>query len=422
MDVGVTPATTVNAMTIRDDVRTWAKAHWDPEMTVREWWQLLADERYALPTLPEQAFGRGYSKEDENEVKRALAEIGTLGAPSNIGTMMAAPTIANHGTPEQIERFIKPILNGTESWCQLFSEPGAGSDLAGLSTRADLDGEEWIVNGQKVWTSLAAGTTYGMLLARSDIDQPKHAGISWFAFPMMQDGVEIRPLVEMTGQAFFNEVFMDDTRVPAPNLIGDLNDGWRVGNTTLTFERMSLSGAAVELPYASAGATSEDLDKPAGGFGLRSIGGPRAKPGDEPSAVRFQRIAEPLGLGGAQRRDTRMRLHIREEVNRMLGLRARSGAVPAIGNLGKLAMSEIARMRREAGNQSIGAAGMLGGADAAAGPGGGEVQATTLNSPAPSIYGGTDQVQRNILGERFLGLPKEPGPAKTTPFKDLPKN
>lgn len=409
-------------MTILEDARTWAQANWDPQMTVREWWQCLANARYALPSLPEEAFGRGYSRQEEQEVKRALAEVGTLGPPSNIGTMMAAPTIATHGTPEQIERFVPPVLNGTETWCQLFSEPGAGSDLAGLTTKAERDGDEWIVNGQKVWTSLAIGTDFGMLLARTDPDQPKHAGISWFAFPMRQDGVEIRPLVEMTGNAMFNEVFMDDTRVPHAHLIGDLNNGWRVGNTTLMFERGSLAGAVVELPYARAGSQSEDLDEPAGSFGLRTEGGPRATVDSAPTAVRYGDYARSLDRDDAARRDARTRLHIREEVNRLLGQRARSGAVPAIGNLGKLAMSEIARMRREAGNLAIGAAGMLAGDDAAAGPGNGEVQATTVHSPAPSIYGGTDQVQRNILGERFLGLPKEPGPAKETPFRDLPKN
>ncbi len=422
MDVAVTGGTTVAGMTIRETVRRWAEANWNPDMTVAQWWQLLADERYALPSLPDPAYGRGYTRQEENEVKLGLADAGTLGPPGGIATMMAAPTIAVHGTADQIDRFVKPILNGTASWCQLFSEPGAGSDLAGLQTKAERDGDEWIVNGQKVWTSLAAGTDYGMLLARTDADQPKHAGITWFAFPMMQDGVDIRPLVEMTGQAFFNEVFMDDTRVPGDHLIGDLNDGWRVGNTTLGFERGSLAGAGVELPFARAGSTSEDLDRPAGGFSMRTEGGPRIKIDAAPTAVRFGRYARETGLDDSARRDARVRLHIREEVNRMLGLRSRSGAVPAIGNLGKLAMSEIARMKREAGNQSIGSWGMLTGADAEAGPGAGEVQASTLHSPAPSIYGGTDQVQRNILGERFLGLPKEPGPAKTTPFKDLPKN
>ncbi len=422
MDVGVTSATTVFGMSIRENARDWARANWDPAMPVREWWQLLADERYSLPSLPEHAGGRGYSRQEENEVKRGLGDAGVLGPPGGIATMMAAPTIADHGTPEQIERLVAPILNGTSSWCQLFSEPGAGSDLAGLQTRAERDGDEWIVNGQKVWTSLAAGTDYGMLLARTDPDKPKHSGITWFAFPMQQDGVDIRPLVEMTGQAFFNEVFMDDTRVPDANIIGDLNDGWRVGNTTLAYERGSLAGAGVELPFARAGSSSDELDQPAGGFGLRTEGGPRPQVGAAPTAVRYGEYAGKLGLDDPARRDARVRLYIREEVNRLLGQRSRSGAVPAIGNLGKLAMSEIARMKREAGNLSIGALGMLTGDDAADGPGNGEVQATTLHSPAPSIYGGTDQVQRNILGERFLGLPKEPGPAKTTPFRDLPKN
>ena len=161
---------------------------------------------------------------------------------------------------------------------------------------------------------------------------------------------------------------------------------------------------------------------PAGSFGLRTEGGPRGNVDAAPTAVRFGRYARELGMDDPARRDARTRLYVREEVNRMLGMRARSGVVPAIGNLGKLAMSEIARMKREAGNRSIGAVGMLSGDDARAAIGNGEVQATTVHSPAPSIYGGTDQVQRNILGERFLGLPKEPGPAKETPFKDLSKN
>lgn len=409
-------------MSIRTDTCTWAEANWDPEMTVADWWQRLADQGLSLPSLPESAHGRGYTRDDEMEAKRGLRDAGTLGPPGGIATMMAAPTIAAHGTPEQIDRYIPPILNGTSSWCQLFSEPGAGSDLAGLQTKADRDGDEWIVNGQKVWTSLAEGTDFGMLLARTDGDLPKHRGITWLAFPMQQAGVDIRPLVEMTGQAFFNEVFIDDGRAPADAVIGDLNDGWRVGNTTLMFERGSLSGAGVELPFARAGSQSADLQQPAGSFGMREAGSSSSAPTDRPIAVWYHQLAEPLGLDDPARLDQRMRLHQTAEVNRLLGLRARSGAVPAVGNLGKLAMSEIARQRRDAGNASIGAPGMLAGHDAAAGPGGGDIQHTTGHSPAPAIYGGTDQVQRNILGERFLGLPKEPGPSKDTPFKDLPKN
>ena len=422
MDVGAADAATFGVMDIRAETRDWALAHWDPEMSVADWWRCLAEARYTLPSLPEHAFGRGYSRHEEMEVRRGLADIGTLGPPGGIATMMAAPTIAEHGTPAQIERYIPPILEGRESWCQLFSEPGAGSDLAGLQTKAERDGDEWTVNGQKVWTSLAIGSDLGMLLARTDPDRPKHSGITWFAFPMRQPGVEIRPLTEMTGRAMFNEVFLDDTRVESDAVIGAVNDGWRVGNTTLMYERGSLAGAGVNLSYATPGSDSDNLAQPAGSFGARQDGPPSGAPDGTPVAVWYHRLSAPLGLDGPARRDARMRLHIRQEVNRMLGLRARSGAVPSIGNLGKLAMSEIARLRREVGNQSIGAAGMLDGDDAEAGPGGGEIQQATLYSPAPSIYGGTDQVQRNIIGERVLGLAKEPGPTKDTPFRDLLHN
>jgi alkylation response protein AidB-like acyl-CoA dehydrogenase len=409
-------------VSIRGEARAWAETNWDPEMTVREWWRLLFEARYALPSLPEHAYGRGYSRVEEMEVRRGLADVGTLGPAQGISTMMAAPTIATHGTPDQIERYIPPMLDGRESWCQLFSEPGAGSDLAGLQTRAERDGDEWVVNGQKVWTSLAIGSDLGMLLARTDPDQPKHSGITWFAFPMQQAGVDIRPLTEMTGRAMFSEVFLDDCRVPHAGVIGAINDGWRVGNTTLMHERAGLAGAGVVLPHATAGGSSTDLDRPAGSFEGRDDGRATHEPPGMSTVGWFAHLAGELGRDGPTLRDQLMRFHIRTEVNRMLGLRARSGAVPAIGNLGKLAMSEIARMRREVGNLAIGAAGMLAGDDAERGPGHGDIQRATVHSPAPGIYGGTDQVQRNILGERFLGLPKEPGPPKDTPFRDLLHN
>ncbi len=409
-------------MSIRDDARAWAEANWDPEMPVREWWRLLFEARYSLPSLPEHAYGRGYSRVEEMEVRQGLADVGTLGPPQGISTMMAAPTIAAHGTPEQIERYIPPILDGRESWCQLFSEPGAGSDLAGLQTRAERDGDEWVVNGQKVWTSLAIGADLGMLLARTDPDRPKHSGITWFAFPMRQPGVDIRPLTEMTGRAMFNEVFLDDCRVPHSGVIGGVDDGWRVGNTTLLHERAGLAGTGVVLPFATAGGSSHDHDRPAGGFHGQPEGRESHRPESMSTVEWFAHLAHGLGRATPALRDELVRFHIRTEVNRLLGLRARAGAVPAIGNLGKLAMSEIARMRREVGNLAIGAAGMLGGDDAETGPGHGDIQRATLYSRAATIYGGTAEVQRNIIGERFLGLPKEPGPPKHTPFRDLLHN
>ncbi len=400
----------------------WAKQNWDPDRTVREWWQLLFEARYALPSLPEAAFGRGYSRSQEQAVFRAFADVGTLGPAQGISTMMAAPTIAQHGTPEQIELYVPAILRGEHAWCQLFSEPGAGSDLAGLQCKAVRDGDEWVITGQKVWTSFAHEADMGMLLARTDPSAPKHAGITWFAFPMLQPGVEVRPLTEITGRAMFNEVFIDDAVVADDAIVGGAGAGWAVGNTTLGFERGSLAGATVNLPYARTGSIKNELDRRAGDFGLQEGGRGTNVPEGMSVGAWYGQIARDLGRYDAVLVDELVKDHITSEVNRLNGARARTGALPSIGNLGKLAMSEIARSRREVGNAAIGAAGMLEGADAEAGPGLGDVQSQTIHSPAPAIYGGTDQVQRNIIGERVLGLPKEPGPAKDTPFNELPQN
>ncbi|MDH3705632.1 MAG: acyl-CoA dehydrogenase family protein [Acidimicrobiia bacterium] len=408
---------------IEADARSWAESAWDPDLTVGEWWSRLLADRWSLPSLPDHAYGRGYSRAEEQAVWRGFAAVGTLGPPSGIATMMAAPTIADHGTSAQIDRYVPAILNGTEAWCQLFSEPGAGSDLAGLSTRAERDGESWVVTGQKVWTSFGHEADLGMLLARTDPDLPKHAGISWFAFPMRQPGVEVRPLVELTGRAMFNEVFIDAAPVADEALIGGPGGGWKVGNTTLAYERGSLAGAAVTLPYARTGSVAGQLDQRAGDFGQRDeVVRRSAIPDGVAESVWWGQQADELDRLDPVLRDELAAAHAEREVNRLLGQRARTGAVPAVGNLGKLAMSEIARTRREVANRAVGAAGMLADADAEAGPAEGEAQRATLASPAPSIYGGTDQVQRNIIGERVLGLPKEPGPPKDTPFRDLPNN
>ena len=407
---------------IRYAARTWAAAHWDPDMSVAQWWDLLADACYSLPSLPSSAYGRGYSRAEEQDVWRAFADVGAAGPPGGIAPMMAAPTIAQHGTTDQIERYIPPILRGRKAWCQLFSEPGAGSDLAGLTTRAERDGDQWVVTGQKVWTSFAHEADLGMLIARTDPDQPKHSGISWFAFPMRQPGVDVRPLVEMTGRAMFNEVFIDQAAVAHDALIGGPGDGWTVANTTLGFERGSLAGTGVMLPYARTGTRAGDLDRRAGDVGGPSDIRHSVAPAGVPVAVWYAAVARRAGRHDPVVRDGLAAAHIGSEVNRLSGQRARTGTVPAMANLGKLAMSAIARTRREVGNLVIGPAGMLSGDDADAGPAEGDVQRHTIHSPSPSIYGGTDEIQRNIIGERVLGLPKEPGPPRDTPFRDLPHN
>ena len=199
-------------MTVVDEVTAWLEANWDPDLTVREWWERLGESGWAAPTWPADWYGKGMSRAEAVEVSRAVRDFGALGPPGGLGLLLAGPTIIVHGTEEQKQRYVHDIVTGKKGWCQLFSEPGAGSDLAGLGTRAVKDGEEWIVNGQKVWTSTGQYADLGMLLARTDPDVPKHQGISYFAFEMRQPGVDVRPLREMTGRALFNEVFITDAR------------------------------------------------------------------------------------------------------------------------------------------------------------------------------------------------------------------
>jgi len=259
----------ISAEQVTTEVKQWVTDAWDPELTVAEWWKRLAASGYAAPMLPENLGGRGYPRHLATLVSNLLGEHGVVGPPGGLGLMLAAPTIAVHGSPEQQAEHIPPILDGTNAWCQLFSEPGAGSDLAGLGTKAELDGDEYVITGQKVWTSGGQIANWGMLIARTNPDAPKHQGISYFAFQMDQPGVEVRPLREMTGRAMFNEVFIDEARVPVANLIGGLNNGWAVANTTLMVERASLGsggGGGGGLGSALPGPVAGQLGRRVGDF------------------------------------------------------------------------------------------------------------------------------------------------------------
>ena len=250
-----------------DELRAWLAENWDPDLTVRAWWERLGLAGWAAPLLPVGKYGRGVSRLDALRVSQAIAEFGALGGPIGMGVSLAGPTIATHGTPEQAEHYLRDIVTGRRGWCQLFSEPGAGSDLAGLATRAERDGDVWVINGQKVWTSGGHLADLGMLLARTNPTAPKHQGITWFAIDMHQPGVDIRPLRQMTGASGFNEVFLTDATVPDANRIGDVNDGWSVANTTLAYERAGM-GAGTNVPppggFAQGGTVSGDLDRPRG--------------------------------------------------------------------------------------------------------------------------------------------------------------
>ncbi|MFN8052292.1 MAG: acyl-CoA dehydrogenase family protein [Acidimicrobiales bacterium] len=432
---------------LTDELRAWLDDNWDPDLTVADWWQRLGLSGWAAPGLPTNAYGKGLARNDAVRVQNEIAEYGALGAPAGLGLLLAAPTIATHGTQEQIDLYVRDIVTGAKAWCQLFSEPGAGSDLAGLTTRALEDGDEWIVNGQKVWTSFGSVADLGMLIARTAPELPKHQGITWFALDMHQPGIEIRPLREMTGHALFNEVFITDARVPSSAIIGDRNQGWAVANTTLANERAGLGtgGGSGGAGAASPGTIVGHLAKRAGDF-VTAQRAPRRPPAGGSSAAAgglsgMAKLLADLAAGNGMASDANVRqdlvrLHVLGELGRFNTLRVKAARkagkdVPGMANLSKLAMSDTMRLSRDLGLRIVGAQGMLHAyddadrpaLDAATGnPFLNAVTTTALWAQGPPIYGGTDQVQRNIIGERVLGLPKEPNNDKTVPFSELPKN
>ena len=404
---------------VRAEIKAWLEENWNADLTVGEWWDVLARSGYAAPTFPEDTWGKGWTRDLALVVNEAIAEHGAIGPPAGLGYLLTAPTIVAHGNERQKQEDLLRILNGQDAWCQLFSEPGAGSDLASLSTKAVKDGDEWIVTGQKVWTSTAQLTNLGMLIARTAPELPKHKGITYFKFDMRQPGVEIRPLREMTGRALFNEVFIDGARVRDDDIIGGLNNGWAAANTTLMAERAGLgTGGSGAAGNAFPGPIAGQLESRAGDHvGKVRTGGTGG--GGVAAAQRLVKLARELGKNTDPTiRQKLAKLYTMQQIGRFSSLRAKSpnqrtGGEP---NIAKLMMSDLLRLQREVGHEIIGPYGMVMGTDT---PGGGMVQEVTLFSPGPSIYGGTDQVQRNILGERVLGLPKEPGPAKDTPYKEL---
>ena len=272
---------------VRDEVAAWLDDHWDLDRTVGEWWQLLADSGWGFPTWPKEWHGRGLDSDALTTVSQVFQERGVVGAPGGLGQTMGGPVVIQHGDDDQRERFLGRLASGKEGWCQFFSEPGAGSDLAGAQTRAVRDGDEWIVTGQKVWTSGARTADRGMLLARVDLDAPKHKGLGYFIIEVDQPGIEIRPLKQMTGAATFNEVFFTEARVAHADLIGRPGDGWAAAVTTLAHERGGRAGAVgITAGLAGSGGRAELLARKVGDVIAESRRAPRrAASGPNASAV-----------------------------------------------------------------------------------------------------------------------------------------
>ena len=397
----------VSPESVAGEFGEWLSHNWDPALPLRTWRELLCDSGWAVPHWPEEWMGRGLPAWSEAVVATCLRSHGAVGLPMGVGMSLAAPTILEHGDDALKRSFLRATVTGEFTWCQLFSEPGAGSDLAGLQARAVRDGDEWVVNGQKVWNTSAHHADYGILLARTDSSVAKHSGITYFVIPMRQPGVLVRPLAQMNHHSSFNEVFLTDARVPGDWVVGQVNSGWTVALATLAHERRF--GNIVSrwsLGDASGRAVEEA----------------RAEHDEHMETYKWypQRAGRvDLVVPEMQRRGLRHDAALRQEVARLLTMqriagwtadRARAarelGRPPGPeGSVGKLAMSEIARLAAHVHGRIAGAEGLLNGPDTAAG---GMVAEVLVSVPGQSIAGGTDEIQRNILGERMLGLPREP--------------
>ncbi len=410
-----------SADAVRAEVRAWLDANWDPDRPLRAWREILVDSGWGCPSWPVAWFGRGLPPSLASVVSAVFAEVGAVGVASGVGMNLAAPTILEHGSDDLRARLLRPLVTGEHTWCQLFSEPGSGSDLAGLVTRADRDGDEWVVNGQKVWNSGAHKAAFGILLARTNWDVPKHRGITYFAIDMRQPGIEVRPLRQSNGYATFNEVFLADARVPHANVIGTVEGGWAVALTTLAHERGLSTGRIARSRSGELGRCAREAAEEAAAYWKTYEWYPQ-RAGRVDLAVPQARVngldTEPVA------RQQLAGLHTLDRLQRWNNQRAlaarRAGRPPGPeGSLSKLMGSNTSRRANAVHTHLVGAAGMLAGPTA---PVDGKITETLVSTPAMSIAGGTDEIQHNILGERVLGLPKEPGNDAEVPFREVRTN
>jgi alkylation response protein AidB-like acyl-CoA dehydrogenase len=373
-----------------DDDEAFERAHhgFDPF----SWMRTIGASGYAAPLWPRKyggLSGEGWMQQVvREELRRWRLPIFGINL---LGVGLAGPTLITHASDKQKERWLAKILTGEEIWCQLFSEPGSGSDLASLATRAVRDGDEWVVNGQKVWTSIAQFAKWGMLAARTDPDVPKHEGLSYFAMDMKAPGVEVRPLVQATGSADFNEVFMTDVRIPDSDRIGAVGDGWRLARTTLMNERVALSGLSIDATSIFGGVRKSAWERL-----LESVP-------DRSDPVLRQQLA---------------RIYIAEELKEITSFRASSarmrGAEPGPeGAIGKVVNAELNQYRSEVAFDAGGLSSLAWMPDNTEG---GSLATVFVRARANSIEGGTSEVLRNQIGERILGLPREPEVDKGIPW------
>ncbi|GAA3925411.1 acyl-CoA dehydrogenase family protein [Actinomadura viridis] len=356
--------------------------------TARAFMAELYDAGYSGITWPAEYGGQGLSAAEERVFQEAARDATMPVGPFGIGLGMCGPTLLSIGTEEQKRRYVRPLLRGEEIWCQLFSEPGAGSDVASLQTRAVRDGDAWVVNGQKVWTSVGRQADFGLLIARTDPDVPKHRGITMFIVDMHDPGVTVRPLRDMTGQSHFNEIFFDDVRIAPDQVVGEVNGGWAAAVTTLLHERVSIGMGATRTERPTSFAAMSE-------------------------AARSRGLLEDAAV-----RDQLVDLYVRERAldlfNARLSQEVRAGIQPgARGSVAKLLLAELLMNGADVASEILGP-------DAVAYEDGEGVVARALSfAPGMALGGGTNEIMRNIIGDRVLGLPREPQVDRTVPFRDL---
>jgi alkylation response protein AidB-like acyl-CoA dehydrogenase len=387
----------------RARARTWLAENADrmaatsgpARMQSREHRIAVYDAGFGGIAWPVEYGGLGLSAAHQEAFTEEVAKYPQLAVGDLVTAGICAPTLLDFGNEEQKRRYIPHMLRGDEVWTQLLSEPGAGSDLAGLQTRAVLDGDEWVVNGQKVWTSGALQSEFAILIARTNPDVPKHQGLSMFIVDLKAPGVTIRPLKQMTGNEEFNEVFLDDVRLPADYLVGAKDDGWRALLRMLMHERMAIGAGT------SGARMGRDMFTT-----LRDLA--RERGGEQNAGVRAALLD----------------VYVKEQLLTWLGQRMRDGAAQGKepgpeGSIAKLLNAIVSRASSNAGM-------VIGGAGAQAWDptdgGAGELAAACLQSPMTAIAGGTSEIQRNTIGERVLGLPKEPQLDRDVPFREVLQN
>jgi alkylation response protein AidB-like acyl-CoA dehydrogenase len=386
-----------------------------PRADYEAWYPVFAASGLVAPTWPVAYGGAGLTPAEARTVEIELAPY-NLGRLNPLGLSLAAPALFAFGTEEQRLRYLPPIVRNQEVWCQLFSEPGAGSDLASLATRAERDGDGWVITGQKVWNTWAHLADFGVLLARTDADAPKRQGITYFLIGMHEPGVEVRPLRHITGEIDFNEVFLDGARVPDTQRVGEVNAGWKVGNATLSGERQMVSGSG-----------SGGVDRIGGGGAERLVHLAKRRTGEgRPGGWSDPRVRQRLMQVLSEER-------IRNWTNQRIRAGIKAGRSPGPeSSVGKVHQGDLNQRMQLLATDLLGAdaiAWSTGAAEDGASDAGERYAASLpyelkgmLRSRANTIEGGTTEVNKNIIAERVLGLPREPDPWQQSPWREVPRN